>query len=76
MCRCLFVWCCWNKEGDDNKLSLLSSLCLRRRRRGWRGDAPSFFLWWCSSEEGDGSLLPSRSSLVVLRIILVVSGCL
>jgi hypothetical protein len=33
MCRCLFLWCCWNKEGDGNKLLLPSPLCLRRRRR-------------------------------------------
>jgi hypothetical protein len=32
----------WNKEGNNNKLSLPSFLCLRkRRRRGRRGNAPS-----------------------------------
>jgi hypothetical protein len=33
MCHRLLLWCCWNKEGDDNKLPLPFSLCLRRRRK-------------------------------------------
>jgi hypothetical protein len=41
MCWHLLMWCCWNKKGDGNKL-LSPSLCLRRRRRGWHGNASLF----------------------------------
>jgi hypothetical protein len=70
------MWCCWDKESDNNKLSLPFFLCLRKRKRGQHGNTPSSSLWWCFNEKGYGSLLPSPFSLVVLKFNLVVSGCL
>lgn len=37
----LLLWCYWDKEGNINKLPSPPSLCLRRRRRGWRDNASS-----------------------------------
>jgi hypothetical protein len=36
------MWCCWTKKGDGNKLTSPSSLCIKRRRKGRHGNAPSF----------------------------------